>query len=285
MIIYLYHILIFCVFLFTDSHKSSENIIFTDDFNGLPRGVFNSEGGAHTEYHFIHEAMPKGNWALSTFSSGSKQNSWQVRDEEGDRVVHQVHQFKPGSFTHPILVAGDELWGNYTIEAQFRPTTGQSESGIIFRYKNDRCYYFFGISGGKAILKLVNHETGFHKPNEKILDEKPFQIPEKGWLKAIIQVDSTRLHAKFEDGPELTATDTTFIKGKIGLLADLPTKYTSVKVTMIDNDKLTFEQERSEFNRVEAELQQNRSDLYNEPDHLCRRRRHRKDKVFLSNTT
>ena len=42
-------------------------ILFTDDFNNLPRGPIGSDVGAHTEYHFLHEAKPKGQWAISTF--------------------------------------------------------------------------------------------------------------------------------------------------------------------------------------------------------------------------
>lgn len=40
------------------------------------------------------------------------------------------------------------------------------------------------------------------------------------------------------------------------MLADLPTKYTSVKVEMTKKNKLDYGKERFEFNRVEKELQQ-----------------------------
>ena len=251
-------ILLLSLLLILSGYTTPKNevVIFADDFSGLPRGVFNSEGGAHTEYHFLHDAMPKGNWALSTFSSGTKQNSWQVRDENGDRVIHQVHTFKSGSHTHPMLVAGDDLWENYTLEVVMSPTKGESESGIAFRYLNDRCYYFFGIIGGKAVLKLVNHETGFHKPNEKILDEKPYLLMHQNWLTVKIRVNGPKINARFEGGPELSANDTTFTKGKIAMIADLPTRYTSVKVEMADKDQLAWEKERREYNRVEQELQQ-----------------------------
>ena len=254
---FFYLILLVLLVIFSDC-KIPDNsmMVFSDDLTGLPRGVFNSEGGAHTEYHFLHEAMPKGNWALSTFSSGTKQNSWQVRDENRDRVIYQVNNFKSGSHTHPMLVAGDELWENYTLEVVMSPTKGDSESGVAFRYLNDRCYYFFGIIGEKVILKLVDHEKGFHKPNEKILDEKPYLIPQQTWLTVKIQVNGSAINAKIEGGPELFANDPTFTKGKIGLIADLPTRYTSVKVEMNEKNKLAFEKERLEFNRIEQELQQ-----------------------------
>ncbi len=234
----------------------SDRVVFNDDFSGLPRGVFNSEGGAHTEYHFIHEAMPKGNWALSTFTSGAKQNSWQIRDENGDRVIHQIHNFNPGSYTHPMLVAGDELWQNYTFEVVFSPSKGESESGIAFRYLNDRCYYFFGVIDKEVVLKVVNHETGFHKPNEKILGRQPFVFPIQTWLTAKIRVNGSNISATIEGGPVLTALDSTFPNGKIGLIADLPTSYTSVRVTMSEKEQLNWKKRRDDFDRVEHELQQ-----------------------------
>ena len=61
-------------------------------------------------------------------------------------------------------IEGSEFWRDYTVTARFAPESDQGQSGVAFRYQNDRCYYFFGVKGPKAILKVVNHAQAFRKP-------------------------------------------------------------------------------------------------------------------------
>lgn len=49
------------------SCKQEKGMLFSDNYTALPRGPLGSNVGAHTEYHFLHEAKPKGNWAISAF--------------------------------------------------------------------------------------------------------------------------------------------------------------------------------------------------------------------------
>ena len=67
-------------------------------------------------------------------------------EEDGARVMLQDYQ-NDLNYTHPMLVAGDPLWRNYRITAQFAPASDKGQSGIILRYRNDRCYYFCGVEG------------------------------------------------------------------------------------------------------------------------------------------
>ncbi len=46
----------------------SEKIIFEDDFDQLNPGLFSVTVGAHTEYHYLPEAAPKGHWAVTAFT-------------------------------------------------------------------------------------------------------------------------------------------------------------------------------------------------------------------------
>ncbi|HDQ43890.1 MAG TPA: hypothetical protein ENN17_00125 [bacterium] len=83
-------------------------ILFTDEFEKLPRGPLIGDVGAHTEYHYLHEARPKGKWAVSTFRYNLPP-SWHVRDVDGRRVVVQ-NKINPDTHWHPILTAGDDAW-------------------------------------------------------------------------------------------------------------------------------------------------------------------------------
>ena len=54
--------------LCTPSNK--EVLLFYDDYSGLKRGPLSTNLGAHTEYHYLSEAAPKGNWAVSKTGDG-----------------------------------------------------------------------------------------------------------------------------------------------------------------------------------------------------------------------
>ena len=65
----------------------------------------------------------------------------------------------PDVHTHPMVIAGDPLWDDYTLTVTFAPGSSVKQSGILFRYQNDRCYYFCGVSGDKAVMKMVKPDA------------------------------------------------------------------------------------------------------------------------------
>lgn len=217
-----------------------------------------SNVGAHTEYHYFKEAAPKGSWALSGFRY---ENSWGVQSEESDKIITQKRTYTTTNESHPLIVAGDDSWTNYTLEVKFAPLHKSLISGVVFRCKNDRQNYFFGVKNNKAILKLVNHGSGFYVPNEKILIDTPFDYKEGAYLIARISVKNSFIDARFENGPILKVEDSTFSNGKIGLMADIPTKYSYVKVFMSEEGKKKFETEKTAKEDVERNLQANNPKL------------------------
>ena len=229
-------------------------LFFSDEFDALPSGDMFTSVGAHTEYHYLKEGAPKGNWALSTFRYGT-QNSWGVQRDDNDKIIYQKKKYQDSMEYHPMIVAGDDLWSDYTLEVKFAPTDKTLQSGVVFRYRNDRCNYFFGVKQNKAILKMVKHGTGFHKAYEKILAEAPFDYKENAYLTAQVTVTGSSITAQFLNGLVLKATDTTYLKGKIALTADIPTKYSYVKLYMADKAKQAFEKERAAKNKIEKDLQ------------------------------
>ena len=150
-----------------------ESTLLNDDFSAYPPGLFSSVVGAHTEYHYLPEAAPKGNWAVSTFrSSVPSQRAWRIVEVDGESAMAQVYRNKY-TFYHPMLVSGDSAWRDYSVKVELTPQTEEEQRGLVLRYRNDRCYYFLGVNGQRAVLKLVKHATGFHQPYEKILAEAP----------------------------------------------------------------------------------------------------------------
>ena len=211
-------------------------VLLDDGFSGLRTGLMMNAVGAHTEYHYLPHASQRGNWAVSAFKSYGSQRAWRVIEEGDGRAMLQSYENNL-RHTHPMLITGDPLWRNYRITADFAPASAKGQSGILFRYRNDRCYYFFGVDGPRAVLKMVRHATAFHQPYEKVLAEETCTWTPGKYLSMQIDVDDNHIQAKLSNGVVLEARDTTYPLGKIGLMSDVPTRYKNIKVTTTRPEK------------------------------------------------
>jgi len=212
-------------------------LLFEDGFGELKSGALGSVLGAHAEYHYLSETGPKGNWFITTFSSsGLSQRAWRAAQYDGKPVLLQTYENKL-VHTHPMVVGGDELWQDYTVTVKFAPSGDKGRSGLVFRYRNDRCNYFFGVEGQHAVLKMIQHETEFRKPFEKILATKDFVWKKGEDLLAEVTVSGAHIVARLNGDTVLSADDTTYAQGKIGLVSDMPTRFTSARVTATPAEK------------------------------------------------
>ena len=231
-------ILLFLIFIpLLSCGKMGNVILLEDDFSGVEIGMFSVPVGAHTEYHYLPEAAPKGNWAVSCFASGyDAQRAWHVRKEDESRVMVQTWK-NDRIHTHPMIIAGNEFWGEYIALFRYAPESDEGQSGVVFRYRNDRCYYFFGVHGPKAVLKMVKHDTGFHKPYEKILAQCECSWEVGKYLTAKITVKGNHIKAELDNGTLLETDDSTYPRGKVGLMSDVPARYKYVKITTSVGEK------------------------------------------------
>ena len=95
--------------------KTGSAVLLEDDFSGLAPGMFSTPVGPHTEYHYLPEAAPKGNWAVSCFTwEPGAQRAWWVKQEHGAHVMAQTFDSKGMAHTHPMVITGDTLWADYT---------------------------------------------------------------------------------------------------------------------------------------------------------------------------
>ncbi|MHC4324456.1 MAG: hypothetical protein ACYSUX_09305, partial [Planctomycetota bacterium] len=238
---------------------SGQAVLLDDDFSGLRPGMFSAGViGAHAEYHYVPETAPKGNWVVSCFTSGTpEQRAWWVTAEDGEAMLSQTI-YNRRTYSHPFVCTatkGSEFWKDYTVSARFAPGSDKGRSGIAFRCRNDRCYYFFGVDGAKAILKVVNHGVAYRKPDEKILAERQLDLMPGEFLTATICIEGNQIRAELGDGIVLQATDSTFAEGKVGLTADVPTKYSFVKVTTGDEEVKRVRKRIRTRRKQEAKLQ------------------------------
>jgi hypothetical protein len=164
------------------------------------------------------------------------------RAPAGERFMYQSYTAAEGerTYMHPMVIAGDELWSDYEFETKFAPEVDDAGmSGVVFRYRNDRRYYFAGVLGQKAILKKVDQGIAFRKLNETVLAEKPLTWKPGEFIAVKIETAGDRLRATIGD-VKLEAQDATFPRGKVGLTSDMPTRFGEVRVTCSPETKREF---------------------------------------------
>ncbi len=216
---------------------AQDAVLFTDEFGTLKSGSLRGVVGAEGEYHYLPEFAPTGPWDMTAFQSDPlPQLAWRVERYNDQPVLMQVYQNK-AAWVHPMVVGGDVLWRDYTVDARFAPQKGEGQSGVIFRYKDSRCYYFFGVKGSQAVLKMVQNESAYHKPYENILASQPFDWSPGEDLNAQVTVQGSTISASLNGDLVLTATDTNYPEGRIALSSDFPTRYEMVRVTATQAEK------------------------------------------------
>jgi rhamnogalacturonan endolyase len=241
---------IVCYVILSSCIQSNQQVLlFYDDFSGLKRGSLSTDLGAHTEYHYLVEAAPKGRWTVS-----NDRGWWRVQEVDGTRFIYQS-KIDELIYAHPMIIAGDQFWENYNLSVSFIPESKNHQSGVVFRYQNDRCYYFFGVDGDTVILKMVKHASGFHQPCEKMLSQTYYKWNTGESLTADIELEGYKIKAKLNHKIVLEAVDSTFQEGKIGLTANVPTKFLPVKITTSQMNKRKYDARRAAFNDLQRKLQ------------------------------
>ena len=229
-----YIIIVFVILsaLFLSCSQTQFNtVLLRDDFSKLDTGLFSAPVGAHTEYHYLPEAGQRSNWVVSSFASGEGWGTaWQVRKDGQNNVMCQTYLNKNNRSTHPMIISGDSLWRDYQIRVIYSPEDIRQYSGIAFRYRNDRCFYFFGIKDSTAYISVFKHSDNFNTLNEKVLASEPFVIRKGENLTLTVRVKGSSIIAELNDDLKLKAEDLTYPAGKIGLVSNSRAQYKFVEV-------------------------------------------------------
>jgi rhamnogalacturonan endolyase len=245
-------------------NSSSDNFtetLLSDDFSSIRRGPYSVSVGAHTEYHYLHEAAPRSQWSVSTFTwEKDFQRAWTVRQEGQDRQMIQTFTNRPGRHVHPMVVAGEADWADYSVTVKFSPESKDPQSGVVFRYKNDRCYYFAGVQRDSMILKMVKHATAFHKPYEEVLGSKSLNWKVGKPLTLTVEIRDRKIKCTIND-VVLEAEDDTYKNGKIGLMADVPTRYHQVEVMTSSTEISRIEELRKQKAKELSDRRSNIPDM------------------------
>lgn len=230
----------------------ADTVIFDDQFETLRPGSLMPVVGPHSEYHYLTEAVPYGPWSVTTFDSASEtQTAWRsIRLADGSASLQQLHHNRAKHW-HPMVVAGDRQWQDYSVVAKLQLEDTNGRVGIAIRQRNDRCYYFVGVENGKAMLLRVQHESDFRVPAEERLASASIDISAGQTLVVKASAQGNLLTAEI-NGITLQAKDDTFTSGCVALLADVPARFDDLQVFASSAEIARFEKVRTDWQASES---------------------------------
>ena len=133
----------------------------------------------------------------------------------------------------PLFVTGDPEWGDYTVEAKVRPLALDDLAGLAFRYATNRHYYLFALTGGKEARLAVRLplETTLRVAEFRELGRAPFPYDTEAYYHLKVENDGPRIRAYVDGRLLIEATDGEILRGKAGLVANIPARYQAFRVS------------------------------------------------------
>lgn len=202
--------------------------LLNDNYKFIPPGPIGFKNtDAFLEYHYIANALNTYNWEISNYHY-SLPPSWYIIRKNKNKFFYQNKHNKLKHW-HPIVVTGNNLWNDYKIVTSFIIENHDGRNGIIFRYQNDRCYYFAGSNNGKFSIIKVEHEKAFRVPDETIFYMDSTLLPVNKKINITIKAIKNNIICYYLN-KKIKVTDSTYKTGKIGLLSDSPSFFGKIKV-------------------------------------------------------
>ena len=166
--------------------------------------VFAVAGTAHGATLFTDD-FEDGNTTGWTRSGGS----WTVV-ADGSRVFRQS-----STSSDARALAGQNSWSDYAAQARVKPLAYNAHAvGVIVRAQSSTNYYGFTVDGGQArLVKRVNGTVS-------TLATGAAAVPAGTWATLRVEAAGRTLRGLVNGTPVVTATDTTFATGRLGLLAN-----------------------------------------------------------------
>lgn len=222
----------------------TQAVLFEDGFDQLPTGNISLAEGPLMQYHYIKGAGQLGEWTVSAFGSQEGfREAWEiVEGSDGNYLRQNYHAVNESllpahPWMHPLIVAGDSIWHDYKVEFSFSPMKLHDKCGIIFKYQDNRSYYFYGMEGNMLVLKMVQHATGPQRPYEEVLFSTPFNWQVGMTYRGDVSIKQNRIYTLLNDSLSMVATDQTYQRGKVGFLSDVPAAFYEMKVTTLNREK------------------------------------------------
>jgi len=221
-----------------------QTTVFTDGFQELMPGERPFDNGADPAVCYDARHGWLGEWQVaSSLRQEGFDEAWVIRRSDGENYLTQTYtnlddENTPLSLvTHPMMVAGDSLWSDYTIDVEFTPLAKFDKSGVIFGYHHSSDFYFFGIEGNTVTLKQIQQSVTPLRPIERILDIRPLVWTPGERIHAMVTVRRDKVSTVLNDTILMYTAGLKELSGKIGLISDLPARFHRVEVKLLSGEQ------------------------------------------------
>ena len=232
-----------------------QTTVFTDGFQELEPGDRPFEDPSDPAVCYDASRGKLGPWSVATtLRQAQFDQAWVIRKEGGENYLAQTFdnlndKNSPLSLiTHPMIVAGESLWSDYSIDVSFSPQAIFDKCGVVFGYKHPADFYFFGIEGNTVTLKHVQQPVTPLRPNEHILDTRPLVWSPGDRFEATVTVRRNKVSTILNDSINMHAEGQS-LAGRIGLISDMPAKFHHVEVKLLSGEQRKLSRRKRQLTR------------------------------------
>ncbi len=221
-----------------------QTTVFTDGFQELEIGDIPGNYSNNPAIYFDAQNGVIGDWKVaSSLRQEGFDRAWEVRNDGEENYLAQTFTNLNRSnaplslITHPLIISGDSLWMDYTIDVEFTPLAKFDKCGVVFKYRNPTNFFFFGIEGNTVTLKQIQQSVTPLRPIERILDYRPLVWTPGEKLHATVTVRRKEVSVSLNDSINMYAANLPIQSGRIGLISDLPARFHSVEVKILKGEQ------------------------------------------------
>ncbi|NWG13846.1 MAG: hypothetical protein HXY20_09960 [Acidobacteria bacterium] len=226
--------------------------LYYTDFSRLSPGNFGEQAvRGFPEYHFIPRRFTDG-WDIVN-NRGPEE--WKVFELEGRQVLDYLGynaEVWTRDFTYPIIVTGEALWGDYSLEAGVTPLSRPDVAdlrGVVFRYQSGRQYYFYGFGPNQTILlRYRDGEKGFNQDGWHELGSTQQAVDPAREYRLRVDAYGSKIVCRLDDKIVFSVANDRFRGGRVGLLACSPVRFHEVSVETTARENAAYCERRKKQN-------------------------------------
>ena len=197
--------------------------LFIEDFGDFPLGQFPHNYGPWGEYHYMPPGGHRGAWYEPTCHYSWSTGRWQAVEVEGRAWMEQCARFETGA---AMLVTGDDVWDDYTVDADVHPLSVHQALGLMVRYHDSRNHYRACLVAGDRVELVRQTHEGAH-----VLASASLPYNADTVYRLRVQLEAERIRLWVDEAPVADVRDGTFPRGRIGLWATAPARFANMRVT------------------------------------------------------
>jgi hypothetical protein len=230
-----------------------EVILFYDDFSAFSIGEFpyDRDHSAMGEYQLVSQEGYAGQWVdqVCNYNYNGTGPTWIITSDGTRHYMEQmrIEKNRPHRM-FPTLQTGLIQWQDYTCEATLKRLSTKGVAGLAFCMKNSINTLVLQLEKGK--ISLVHR----HKEEIYNLAEAVFENDCDTWYHLRVMCKDDKVSCFVNDKEVIIFHSAELVArgGKVGITADCPTQFASVKVTTDTNgyeriqSQIKCEQEKEE---------------------------------------